>query len=77
MVAASARLLPPSLFVDALVVADGGITIRAIADGSDGRCPVCGEPADRVHSRPHPHARRPAMGRGHGPLAGPYPEVLL
>jgi transposase len=51
MVAAAARLIPPSLHIEALLVADGGITIRAIADGSDVRCPVCGEPADRVHSR--------------------------
>jgi transposase len=55
MVAASARLLPPSLAVDALVFdEDSGITIRAIVDGSAVRCPVCGELADRVHS----HATR-------------------
>jgi zinc-finger of transposase IS204/IS1001/IS1096/IS1165 len=51
MVAASARLLPPSLYVDALVVADDGITIHAIADAPGARCPRCGEPAERIHSR--------------------------
>ncbi len=51
MVAAPARLLPPSLEVDALLVADDGITIRAVSDAPGARCPICGEPADRVHSR--------------------------
>ncbi len=32
MVAAPSRLIPPSLRVDALLVADDGITIRAVAD---------------------------------------------
>lgn len=53
MVAAPARLIPPSLRVDALVVdEDTGITIRAVSDAPDVRCPVCGEPAERVHTRP-------------------------
>jgi transposase len=52
MVAAAARLIPPSLRVDALIVADDGITIRAVADAPDARCPLCSEPAGRVHSRP-------------------------
>lgn len=52
MVAAPSRLIPPSLRVDALLVADDGITIRATAEGADVRCPLCGEPASRVHSRP-------------------------
>ncbi|GAC1480109.1 MAG: hypothetical protein NVS2B11_04760 [Acetobacteraceae bacterium] len=30
MVAAAARLIPPSLHIDALLVADGGLTVRAI-----------------------------------------------
>jgi len=51
MVAAPARLLPPSLEVDALVVDEDGITIRAISDAPDVRCPLCGESADRIHSR--------------------------
>jgi transposase len=51
MVAAAARLLPPSLRVDALLGADDGITVRAISESTDVRCPICGEPADRVHSQ--------------------------
>jgi transposase len=51
MVAATARLIPPSLRVDALLVADDGLTIRVAADATAARCPLCGEPADRVHSR--------------------------
>ena len=51
MVAAPARLLPSSLRVEALLVDDDGITIRAVSDAPGARCPVCGEPADRVHSR--------------------------
>jgi transposase len=51
MVAATARLVPPSLRVDALLVSDDGFTIRAVAETSTARCPLCGEPAERVHSR--------------------------
>ena len=51
MVAATARLIPPSLQVDAFLVGDDGITLRAVADAPGARCPLCGEPADRVHSR--------------------------
>src|SRR5690349_15372624 len=51
MVAATARLIPPSLRVAALLVADDGITIRVITEAAAARCPLCGEPADRVHSR--------------------------
>jgi transposase len=51
MVAATARLIPPSLRVEALVVGDDGLTIRVSSKAADVRCPVCGEPADRVHSR--------------------------
>ena len=51
MVAPIARLIPPSLHVDALVVGDDGLTIRVVAEAADIHCPVCGEPADRVHSR--------------------------
>src|SRR5687768_351009 len=50
MVAAPARLLPPSLRVEALLVADGGITIRLATDAAAAPCPLCGEPAARVHS---------------------------
>ncbi len=50
MAVASVRLLPPSLRVDALLVGEDGITIRAVADAPNAHCPLCGEPADRVHS---------------------------
>jgi transposase len=51
MVAAAARLIPPSLRVDALLVADDGITIRVSPETAEARCPLCGEAAARVHSR--------------------------
>jgi transposase len=51
MVAAPARLIPPSLRVEALLVADGGLTIRLATDTTAAPCPLCGEGADRVHSR--------------------------
>src|SRR5512133_183648 len=51
MVSSTARLIPPSLRVNALLVADDGITIRVTADATAAPCPLCGEPADRVHSR--------------------------
>jgi transposase len=51
MVAPVARLIPPSLHVDALLVGDDGLTIRVVAEEAGVHCPVCGEPADRVHSR--------------------------
>ena len=51
MVAATARLIPPSLHVDALLVGDDGLTIRVLAETPAARCPLCGEPAERVHSR--------------------------
>jgi transposase len=51
MVAATARLIPPSLHVEALLVGDDDLTIRVLAETPEARCPLCGEPADRVHSR--------------------------
>jgi transposase len=51
MAAATARLIPPSLRVDALLFSDNGITVRAAAEATEARCPVCGEPSERVHSR--------------------------
>ena len=51
MVAAASRLIPPSLHVEALLVGEDGLTIRAVSEATEARCPVCGEPADRVHSR--------------------------
>jgi zinc-finger of transposase IS204/IS1001/IS1096/IS1165 len=51
MVAAVARFIPPLLHVDALVVDNDGLVIRATSASLDARCPVCGESAERVHSR--------------------------
>jgi transposase len=51
MAAATARLIPPALRVDALLVGDDGLTIRVLAETPAARCPLCGEPAERVHSR--------------------------
>ncbi len=51
MVAPGARLVPPSLRVEALLVGDDGLTIRLMSETAEARCPLCGEAADRVHSR--------------------------
>jgi len=51
MVIAASLLIPPSLRVAALLLGDDGVTIRAISEASGVRCPVCGEPAERVHRR--------------------------
>jgi transposase len=51
MVAPVSRLVPPSLHVEALLAGDDDLTIRALAEGPEVRCPLCGEPAERVHSR--------------------------
>ena len=48
---AAAFLVPPSLRVEALLLGEDGVTIRAVSEATDVRCPVCGDPADRVHSR--------------------------
>jgi transposase len=48
---AASFLIPPSLHVAALLRGEDGVTIRAVSDATDVRCPVCGEPSDRVHSR--------------------------
>jgi|SRR5579884_13287 len=47
----AAFLIPPSLHVAALLLGDGGMTIRAVAEATGVRCPVGGERAARVHSR--------------------------
>jgi transposase len=44
-------LLPPSLHVAALLLGEDGVTIRAMSEATDVCCPVCGEPAERIHSR--------------------------
>jgi transposase len=51
MVSAASLLIPPSLRVAALLLGDDGVTLRAVSEAADVRCPVCGEPTDRVHSR--------------------------
>jgi transposase len=51
MATGAAFLVPPSLRVEALLLEDGRVTIRAAAETSGVRCPVCGDPTDRVHSR--------------------------
>jgi transposase len=51
MVAPVSRLVPPSLGVEALLVGDDGLTLRVRSEATEARCPLCGERADRVHSR--------------------------
>jgi transposase len=51
MVTPISFLLPPSLHVAALLLGEDGVTLRAVSEATDVRCPVCGEPSDRVHSR--------------------------
>ena len=43
--------IPRSLHVEALLLADDGLTIVACSEDTDIRCPVCGEAAARVHGR--------------------------
>jgi hypothetical protein len=51
MVSPGSRLVPPLLHVDALLVGEDGLTIRAVSEATEARCPHCDETADRVHSR--------------------------
>jgi transposase len=51
MVVAASFLIPPSLHVQALLLGEDGVTIRAVSDATDVRCPICGESAARIHSR--------------------------
>jgi transposase len=43
--------IPPSLRVEALVLGEDGLTILAAAEAARVRCPLCGEPGERLHSR--------------------------
>jgi transposase len=51
MVVPASLLIPPSLHAQALLLGEDGVTIRAVSEATDVRCPICGEPSDRVHSR--------------------------
>ncbi len=51
MIAPASRLVPSPLHVDALLVGDDSLTIRVLSEATDACCPLCSEPADRVHSR--------------------------
>src|SRR5215211_8963886 len=43
--------IPRSLHVETLLLDAEGLTILATSEATGVHCPVCGEPADRVHSR--------------------------
>ncbi|MFL5860164.1 MAG: ISL3 family transposase [Solirubrobacteraceae bacterium] len=51
MDSAALFLVPPSLHVEALLLEEDEVTIHASSEAAGVRCPVCGEPAERVHSR--------------------------
>jgi transposase len=51
MVVAASLLIPPSLHVQALLLGEDGVTIRAVSEATDVCCPLCGELSERVHSR--------------------------
>jgi transposase len=51
MDSAATFLVPPSLHVEALLLGEDGVIIHAVSEATGVRCPVCGEPAERVHSR--------------------------
>src|SRR3954451_5065451 len=51
MDSAATFLVPPSLHVEALFLGEDGVTIRASSEADGVRCPICGEPSGRVHSR--------------------------
>jgi transposase len=43
--------IPRSLHVETLLLDQEGLTILAASEATDVRCPLCGDPTDRVHSR--------------------------
>ncbi len=43
--------VPPSLYGEALLLGDDGLTILTAAAGETARCPLCDQRSDRVHSR--------------------------
>src|SRR5688572_18284320 len=43
--------IPRSLHVEALLLADDGLTILAASEAAEARCPLCGRPATRARSR--------------------------
>ena len=51
MVAAAGLPIPAALHVEALLLADDGLTILASPEGTDAPCPLCGQRSSRVHSR--------------------------
>jgi transposase len=43
--------IPPALRVEALLLAEDGLTVLASSGATDAPCPLCGQRSDRVHSR--------------------------
>src|SRR5215813_58872 len=70
-------LITPSLRVAALLLGEDGVTIRAVSEATDVRCPVCGEPSERVHSRYERTLADLPWARFAIPLPGPGPPVRL
>ena len=63
MVSPGSRLVPPSLHVDALLVGEDGLTIRAVSEATEAKLPALRRTRrPRTQSRP-PHARRLTLGR--------------
>ncbi len=43
--------IPERIRAEALIFEDGGVTVLASADAVSPRCPACGQPSRRLHSR--------------------------